>query len=74
VPRKRDLHVEGLRLSDRAIDTLLDVDPEGWREEVAGIGDYLDSFGARMPAALKNEQRRIASMIERLRTAEPASL
>jgi phosphoenolpyruvate carboxykinase (GTP) len=74
VPRQRDLRVDGLRLSDRAIDTLLDVDPEGWRDEIADIGKYLDSFGARMPVALKDEQRRVAASLERLRTAEAASM
>jgi len=64
VPRKRDLRVEGLRLSDRAIETLLDVDPEGWRDEIADIGKYLDSFGARMPSKLKAEQRRVAEAVE----------
>ncbi len=64
VPSKRDLRVEGLRLSDRAIETLLDVDPEGWRDEIADIGKYLDSFGARMPAKLKAEQQRVADAID----------
>jgi len=64
VPRKRDLRVDGLKLGDRAIDTLLDVDPEGWRSEVADIGHYLESFGARMPAKLKAEQRRVAEAID----------
>ena len=74
VPRKRDLRVDGLRLSDRAIDTLLDVDPEGWRDEIADIGTYLDSFGARMPSKLKAEQRRVADAVEEsLRPAKQAA-
>src|SRR5690242_16049411 len=64
VPRKRDLRIEGLRLGDRALEALLDVDPEAWRDEIADIGKYLDSFGARMPAKLKAEQRRVADAIE----------
>jgi len=64
VPRKRDLRTEGLALGDRALDTLLDVDPEGWRNEIADIGKYLDSFGARAPAKLKAEQQRVAHAID----------
>jgi phosphoenolpyruvate carboxykinase (GTP) len=64
VPLKRDLRTEGLKLGEHALDTLLDVDPKDWREEVADIGKYLDSFGARMPAKLKAEQRRVADAIE----------
>ena len=32
--------------------------------KIAAIGNYLDSFGARMPAKLKAEQRRVADAIE----------
>jgi phosphoenolpyruvate carboxykinase (GTP) len=64
VPRKRDLRTDGLKLGEHALDTLLDVDPKDWREEVADIGKYLDSFGARMPAKLKAEQQRVADAIE----------
>ena len=64
VPRKRDLRIDGLRLADRALDTLLDVDPEHWRHEIADIGRYLDSFGARMPQAIRNEQQRVARELE----------
>jgi len=60
VPREGDLHVDGLALRDGALDELLHVDAEGWVAEVEDIGRYLDSFGARMPDALKAEQQRIA--------------
>ncbi len=74
VPRKRDLRVEGLRLADRALDALLDVDPEHWRKEIADIGRYLDSFGARTPEALRNEQQRVARELEAsLRPAQTAT-
>jgi phosphoenolpyruvate carboxykinase (GTP) len=64
VPRKRDLKIDGLGVPDRALDTLLDVDAEAWRSEVSNIGEYLDSFGERMPSALKAEQQSIADAIE----------
>jgi phosphoenolpyruvate carboxykinase (GTP) len=64
VPRRHDLRTDGLKLADRALDALLDVDPEGWRDEIADIGRYFDSFGPRMPARLKAEQQRVADAIE----------
>ena len=33
---------------------------DAWRGEFEGIGEYLAGYGARMPAALHAEQRRIA--------------
>jgi len=64
VPRKRDLRVDGLTLNDRAVDALLDIDNAGWRNEIDSIGEYLDSFGERMPDALRNEQRRVATALD----------
>jgi phosphoenolpyruvate carboxykinase (GTP) len=63
VPGARDLRLDGLAIDSRALDTLLDVDAEGWIGEVADIGRYLDSFGSHTPTALKAEQRRVAEVL-----------
>jgi len=34
---------------------LLAVDAAAWRHEADDIGNYLESFGARLPAKLKDE-------------------
>ena len=57
VPGRHDLNLDGLALDDAALDTLLAVDPAGWAAEVADIGEYVASFGARTPARLKAEHR-----------------
>jgi len=64
VPRKRDLDLDGLHLSDAAVQALLDIDLAGWQREVDDIGRYLDSFGSRMPAKLRSEQRRVAAALD----------
>jgi phosphoenolpyruvate carboxykinase (GTP) len=63
LPRRGDLHTEGLALDARSLDALLEVDTEGWAAEVADIGHYLESFGARTPEKLKAEQRRVAAAL-----------
>jgi len=63
LPRHDDLNLDGLALDNAALDTLLEVDEAGWRRELDAIGEYLDSFGARMPARLREEQRRIAQAL-----------
>jgi phosphoenolpyruvate carboxykinase (GTP) len=63
LPDTHDLHTDGLDLADGALDTLLDVDVAAWAEEVADIGRYLDSFGARTPARLRAEQQRVAQAL-----------
>jgi phosphoenolpyruvate carboxykinase (GTP) len=64
VPRKRDLDLDGLHLSDAAVQALLDIDLAGWQREVDDIGRYLDSFGSRMPAKLRSEQHRVAAALD----------
>jgi phosphoenolpyruvate carboxykinase (GTP) len=61
VPRPQDLDLEGLAIDPAALNALLAVDRDGWRAELAGIGEYLDSYGARLPARLRAEQLRIAA-------------
>jgi phosphoenolpyruvate carboxykinase (GTP) len=63
VPRVQDLNLSGLDLPRSNLEGLLHIDSEGWSAEYEGIGEYLASFGPRMPAALLREQERIASLL-----------
>ncbi|MCK7592139.1 phosphoenolpyruvate carboxykinase (GTP) [Pseudomarimonas salicorniae] len=63
VPDAVDLNVEGLAMAPGALKTLLEVDVEAWQHELLSIGEYLDGFGPRMPAALRQEQARVASAL-----------
>ncbi|MEN1727514.1 MAG: phosphoenolpyruvate carboxykinase (GTP) [Pseudomonadota bacterium] len=44
------------------LDTLLAIDPQQWREEMASIDGFLDDYAPRVPQALRDE-------LERVRTA-----
>ena len=63
LPNPADLNIDGLDLSTSALAELLHVDAAAWREEVAAIREYLDSFGERMPAALKAELDKTAAAL-----------
>ena len=63
LPRPQDLDLDGLAIDPAALDALLAIDHGGWRAEVSGIGEYLDSYGARTPARLRAEQQRIAAAL-----------
>ena len=63
LPRPEDLNLDGVPLSDEARALLFGFDAEGWRAEFAGIGEYLEEYGPRMPQALKDEQRHIAAAL-----------
>ena len=52
VPAPGALDVDGLALADGALDALLDIDVEGWINEVALIRQHFERFGDRLPAPL----------------------
>src|SRR5579859_6094867 len=45
LPQASDLNVEGLGIDPGQLDELLEVNVDGWRNEIANIGAYLDSYG-----------------------------
>ncbi|MBB5208836.1 phosphoenolpyruvate carboxykinase (GTP) [Chiayiivirga flava] len=63
VPRAQDLNLDGLALPPAALDVLLEVDADGWREEMHAVGAYLASFGARVPQRLLDEAARVAGAL-----------
>ncbi|HLW25423.1 MAG TPA: phosphoenolpyruvate carboxykinase (GTP) [Steroidobacteraceae bacterium] len=58
LPHEKDLDVSGLDLGSGALEELLAVDPQAWREEFSSIGGYLAEFGARLPRELAEELAR----------------
>ncbi|PZO08686.1 MAG: phosphoenolpyruvate carboxykinase (GTP) [Lysobacteraceae bacterium] len=63
LPKASDLNVEGLGLDEATLEQLVTIDREGWKAEMASIGEYLDSFGDRTPHALKAERAKIAARL-----------
>jgi phosphoenolpyruvate carboxykinase (GTP) len=64
LPRRADLDLSGLGLSDAALDALLSVDAQAYQREYAAIGEYLDEFGDRVPGALRLEHRKALALLE----------
>ena len=73
VPRSEGLNLDGLNLTDGALDELFRVDNAEWREEEAAIGEYLSGYGSHLPAALKAAHQRIVDALDAdARPAAPA--
>jgi phosphoenolpyruvate carboxykinase (GTP) len=72
LPARGELNLVGLGLDEAATRQLLDVDVAGWQTELTAIGEYLDSYGARMPQRLKDEQKRVADALAQ--AAAPSQL
>ena len=45
------------------MDALLSVDQDKWRAEMAAVGEYMDSFGDRVPQRLREEHARIVATL-----------
>jgi phosphoenolpyruvate carboxykinase (GTP) len=52
LPRPQDINLKGLQVSSADLQSLLSVDPELWRKEMADMRTYLQSYGKRVPAEL----------------------
>lgn len=57
VPTKSSLNLEGLDISDSAVDKLLEVHRDDWIEELDGMQKFFDQFGYEMPEELLEEQQ-----------------
>ena len=58
LPRPEDINVDGLDLDGSILDQLLNIDRQGWHDEMHAIGDYLAVYGERTPDALDAERRK----------------
>ena len=59
VPAGDALRMDGISVADDTMRALLEVDAEGWRQELDDIGEYLHGYGERLPDALASEQKRV---------------
>ncbi len=64
LPNATDLNITGLDIQPNTLAELLSINMEAWRTEVSEIGEYLNEFGNRTPAALRAQlsdvQQRLA--------------
>lgn len=63
LPGTGELRIDGLPVSRDTLMELLDIDTRAWQAELQAIGEYLDSFGDRLPSRLREEQRRVAQAL-----------
>jgi phosphoenolpyruvate carboxykinase (GTP) len=59
LPLAADIDTNGLDMPDGDMDWLLNIDTASWREEAAAIGEYLQSYGDRLPASLADEHKKL---------------
>ena len=55
VPKPEDINLEGSGVDEETLKGLLSVDPELWKQEVAGIREFYAKFGGKLPKELRGE-------------------
>ena len=64
VPKPSDIERDGLDIDEKTIASLLEVNKDIWKEEVAGIHQFYEKVGARVPAELKEELRKLEERLK----------
>jgi phosphoenolpyruvate carboxykinase (GTP) len=64
LPRAGDLNLKGLDVEPEVLSELLDVDVAGWRNELAEISRYFDSYGSRTPQLLRLECQGVSAALD----------
>ena len=55
LPKKEDLNVEGLDLTDEQLDQLFALDPKAWAAEADLTEEYFAQFGDKLPDEMKHQ-------------------
>ena len=64
LPNREDIDTDGLDVTPDIMDALLSVDTEQWQQEMRSVGEYLESFGDRLPEALQDEFGRVVEALD----------
>jgi phosphoenolpyruvate carboxykinase (GTP) len=63
LPAAEDIDLSGLDVSDEELAQLLAVDREQWKVELDQVGEYLESYGERLPDELRTEHDKIVQAL-----------
>ena len=69
VPAKNGLTLDGIKVSDEALNELLRVNPEEWEAEMEDSKQFLSKFGKRLPRQISEEHDKLARRFQRVVTA-----
>jgi len=55
VPAKGELNLKGIDVSESDLAELFDLNEQAWLQELASMGEFFDSFDAKLPSELRKE-------------------
>ncbi|HEX6549858.1 MAG TPA: phosphoenolpyruvate carboxykinase (GTP) [Gammaproteobacteria bacterium] len=63
IPASHSIDTSGLSVPADTMRALLAVDKDKWRHEMATLGEYFNSYGARLPERLRDEHARVTESL-----------
>ncbi len=64
LPAAGDIDTTALNFIAEDLAALTTIDLHEWRQEIDAVGEYLASYGERLPAKLRAEQQRVAAQLK----------
>ncbi len=64
LPNTKDINLDGSGVDEAVLTGLLSVDRELWKNEIAGIQEFYDKFGDKLPAALTEELSKLEARLK----------
>ena len=65
LPKPSDIDTNGLDIPDDIMQSLLSIDIDQWKAEMASVGEYLESYGDQLPVTLKRECEAVIDQLGR---------
>ncbi|MEL7310581.1 MAG: phosphoenolpyruvate carboxykinase (GTP) [Pseudomonadota bacterium] len=63
LPFAGDIDRVALGVDDQTLETLLHVDRAGWQDEIEAVGEYLNTYGERVPEGLQAARRKVLTAL-----------
>jgi phosphoenolpyruvate carboxykinase (GTP) len=65
LPKTGDIDTTDLDIDAETMASLISINVEQWKGEMESVGEYLDSYGDRLPVALREEHQRIVDELQK---------
>jgi len=63
LPNEGDLNTDALDINPEVLNDLLSVDADQWKAEMKEFGDYLNSYGERLPKELEQQYQQVVASL-----------
>lgn len=67
LPNPDGLNVQGLSITPQQLQSLLEVDAEGWLKEADSLENYFSKFGAKLPQGITEELQQLRERLHQFR-------